>query len=196
MESSFRLRVGCVLAKSSDITVITPSLPERIIMLTRAVTSVTSQTVQPFEHLISVDHHRHGDGHLARNRLAWAAQTEWLAFLDDDDKWMPKHLEAMLEVSDEADIVCSPIIWEGEGNVAIHSCDFSTMPVSNWFNPSAALVRRAVFLGVGGFPPPKPPMWDDWACWIKLFNAGARYVCTHEPAASAVYHWHGRNISL
>ena len=165
-------------------------------MLNRALQSVNEQTVKPYEHLVSVDHWGWGNGAVARNRLAAAAETEWLAFLDDDDAWRPQHLSSMLNAGESADLVCSLIEWTGEGNAAIHDCDPSKLHTSNWFNPSAALVRRHVFLDVGGFPAPAPPMWDDWACWIRLVDAGARYACTHDPEAAAIYNWHETNISL
>ena len=181
----------------NDVTVITPSLPERTVLLGRAIGSVRGQTRQPYEHLIALDYALHGDGHVARNRLVAAATTEWVAFLDDDDAWRPRHLEVMLQVEaeQESDIVCSLIEWTGDGPTANHSCDFTTVRASNWFNPSAALVRRSLLLDVGGFPAPAPPMWDDWAAWIAMLNAGARYACTHDPSASVIYYWHGGNIS-
>lgn len=41
----------------------------------------------------------------ARNVGAAAAESEWIAFLDDDDEWLPEKLEKQLEVAKEAEIV-------------------------------------------------------------------------------------------
>ena len=87
-------------------------------LVRRAVDSVLSQTFQDFELILVVDGHDPETeaalsavvdsrlkiivnpsslgGSMARNAGADAARAEWLAFLDDDDEWLPEKLEKQL----------------------------------------------------------------------------------------------------
>src|ERR1700683_1134626 len=90
-------------------------------LLCRAVRSALAQTLREIEVVvvidgddpatrIALDELAQQDGRLrvlalaasvggsdARNRGVDAAAGEWIAFLDDDDEWMPSKLEAQLE---------------------------------------------------------------------------------------------------
>lgn len=90
----------------TDITVVTPSLPERGDMLAEAIASVQAQTLPAAAHLIAVDHQRLGPGPLL-NQLTRAAETEWVSILADDDLYDPDHLEALADAADGADVVFS-----------------------------------------------------------------------------------------
>jgi len=75
---------------SVDVTVCTPSLPERGRQLAEAIASVVHQTVRPAAHLIWIESPgpgQEGPRHMAlqRNRLLLAVTTKWTAVLDDDD---------------------------------------------------------------------------------------------------------------
>ncbi len=84
----------------TDVTVIIPTIPPRREMLTRAVQSVLSQTRTVDAISIALDRHRQG-AWMTRDRALKAAQTEWVAFLDDDDTFLPKHIERLLRTAEE-----------------------------------------------------------------------------------------------
>ena len=108
----------------TEITAIVPSY-NRGHLLGRAVASIWAQTLAPSE-LIIVDDGSTDDtaeivaelegnnryvrqdnagGAAARNRGVSEATTEWVAFLDSDDVWLPHHLEliaAAIEATDGA----------------------------------------------------------------------------------------------
>jgi hypothetical protein len=67
--------------------------------LNRALQSVTAQTRQPDAVIVSNDR---GGRSAAWNRQQILDQvtTEWMAWLDSDDEWLPRHLEALLEVAE------------------------------------------------------------------------------------------------
>ncbi|MGH7411297.1 MAG: glycosyltransferase family 2 protein, partial [Candidatus Methylomirabilis sp.] len=48
----------------------------------------------------------------ARNLGARAATSEWLAFLDDDDWWLPEYLKAARRLAEsvDADVVCTSFL--------------------------------------------------------------------------------------
>lgn len=90
----------------TDVTVVIPSIPPRGAYLTRAVHSAAVQTLQPHAYSIAVDNDREGAGP-TRTRALMAAKTKWVAFLDDDDEWLPSHLAVLLYLAEaeRADVV-------------------------------------------------------------------------------------------
>jgi len=110
----------------SDVTVVIPTRnrPERVV---HAVESALAQTYPIAEVVVVVDGPDDatvtalgaiGDirvrpivlatsdgGNNARNVGAANAKTEWVAFLDDDDEWLPNKLERQLAVAGDNDIV-------------------------------------------------------------------------------------------
>lgn len=79
------------------IAVIIPTHPARARngLLQQAVGSVWAQTLQPDAVHIAVDHDREGPA-VTRQRALMAATTDYVAFLDSDDLFLPRHLELLL----------------------------------------------------------------------------------------------------
>lgn len=74
------------------IAVIIPTIPERAHLLTRALASVTAQTLQPDEVCIAIARPDE-PAWATRHRALQMATVEWIAPLDDDDEFLPHHLE-------------------------------------------------------------------------------------------------------
>jgi len=129
-----------------SVTVVTATLPERETLLRRAVDSVREQILQPSAHLIGVDYARRG-GAAMKNDLAFAAQTKWIALLDDDDYLYPNHLSSLVEAA------------ERDGSDIAYSYDDGARMYRVGFEPSAlrsgsivshnAIVRTALFKELG-----------------------------------------------
>jgi hypothetical protein len=77
-----------------DITVCVPTIPPRRDHLLRALQSVSTQTLPAWNVSIAQDVNHAGAG-VTRQRALDAVRTEWVAFLDDDDAFMPNHLEIL-----------------------------------------------------------------------------------------------------
>ena len=75
-----------------EISVIIPTF-NRPEMLKRAVASVQAQTFKDFELIVIDDAMLKKGGGGARNEGIKKAQGKYIAFLDDDDQWMPEKLE-------------------------------------------------------------------------------------------------------
>lgn len=136
-----------------DVTVCIPTIPPRTDLLQRAVVSAIKQHHPPAALSIAVDHA--GEGAAATRNRAWqAAQTPWVAFLDDDDELKREHLEACArhQQATGADMVYP---WFSlVGGVSPFSDRFFTDP----WDPErprqttvVMLVRRSVLEALGGF---------------------------------------------
>lgn len=175
-----------------DITVCIPTIRPRGDLLARAIKSVSVQTYQPRAIAIAYDHEHKGHG-LTRNDAIGMAQTEWLAFLDDDDEFYAHHLEHLVRAQKDsgADIVYPAYEVVGGSPVAEH-CLFQPWDPEkphNW--PITCLVRKEVLDRVGGFcgyvnfvegsaeetqwgPGVNPWSGQDWATWKRVIASGAK----------------------
>jgi len=73
-------------------------------LLNRAITSVNAQTLQPVAIVVVSDVEKKGAGWTRRQCLD-LVHTEWLAWIDSDDEWLPEHLEKLMRVAVETDSV-------------------------------------------------------------------------------------------
>lgn len=91
---------------SPGITVLIATHPERQTsgLINRALISATSQTLQPVAIIVRNDLDRKGAGDNRRHLLDMV-HTEWIAWLDSDDEWLPEHLEKLYRVAVETDSV-------------------------------------------------------------------------------------------
>ena len=90
-----------------DVTVAITAIPPRIgPKLDRALASVWAQHHRPEQVIVSFDWERKGAGP-NRTRGLMQATTTWVAFLDDDDEFMPHHLSRLLDVAEDtgADVI-------------------------------------------------------------------------------------------
>lgn len=92
------------------VSVITPAHPARAAngMLAQAMGSVYAQTLLPDAIHVAIDVDGEGAAP-TRQRALMSARTDWVAFLDSDDLFLPKHLHWMLRHAQEtnADFVYS-----------------------------------------------------------------------------------------
>ena len=147
---------------------------------TRAV--VQRSSVPSAQHVLN-DRARGPSG--ARNAGARRATAEWLAFLDDDDEWVPAYLaEATALATDSGlDVICTDLVNHYEDGVErpgkqaplrLHCDDFLTR------NPgligSNLIVRRSLYWDIGGFDESILAAEDmDFGIRLSL-HAGVRYA--------------------
>jgi len=94
--------------RMTGITVAIPTIPPRAGLLQRALASVSDQLLLPSAVAIAVDT-EHDGAWRTRQRALDMVRTEWVAFLDDDDEFMPSHLRDLAQHAEEtgADYVYS-----------------------------------------------------------------------------------------
>lgn len=124
----------------------------------------------------------------SRNRAAAAATGELLAFLDQDDRWYPDHLQRLAAAFSQPDVGLAFSDFDEIdhlGNLVVrsflstHQIPHPRNSITDWIGsdsmilPSAALVRTAAFRAVDGFCEELIGYEDD-DLWIRLFRAGWR----------------------
>jgi len=121
----------------------------------------------------------------SRNFGARVADAEWLAFLDDDDRWLPDYLSTAL-AHEAADIVLvARWDFDSAGGRRPGKTPEPSYDERHWLRQnlggtgSSMLIRRELFLAIGGFDP-KLHSGEDRDLVIRAMRAGARYAAVVE----------------
>lgn len=192
-----------------DVAVIIPTHPARVAngMLKRAWDSVNAQTVQPRLIIVANDTERRGSAR-TRNLAMMGVKTEWIAFLDSDDEWLPCHLEVLTETAYIEERVNSPVdvVYTGCRVVDPDGRDIPLRDEWGRFNKpfDGDLLRQKSYIPVTSlvrtrlatetwFEAPPGSDYDDWGFYLRLLERGARFL--HVPEVTWVWHHHGQNTS-
>jgi len=187
---------------------------ERADACERALASVLAQSEQPLEILVC-DHGSRDDSperlrawedrselvrylRLEPNRGTPAAprnlgieraRGDWIAFLDDDDEWLPEKLarqSAVLEAG-LADVVGTNALRSSGGNYFPDPAPIwrpapGEVLATNPIITSSVIVRRALLDAASGFDTSaRVRNVEDYAMWLDLAERGARFVVLGEP---------------
>jgi glycosyltransferase involved in cell wall biosynthesis len=138
----------------------------------------------------------------ARNMGARLARSPWLAFLDDDDWWAPDHVSRLLSAATTAG---AGFAYTGRWNVDLTTGATTLIPAlpaegldsrllheNAVGTPSGVIVRRSLYLEIGGSDPALSAL-ADWDLWIRLVGV-TRGVAA--PVATVAYGVHDQNMSL
>jgi glycosyltransferase involved in cell wall biosynthesis len=129
-----------------------------------------------------------------------AASAPWIAFLDDDDAWLPGKLARQLARAEAGDVdVIGTNAVRSDGTVYFTEAPDEWRPAradllrNNPLVVSSVLVRRDVLMQARGF---RERRWArgvaDYAMWFALADAGARFVVLGEPLVAYESHHAGR----
>lgn len=140
----------------------------------------------------------------ARNTGVHESHGELIAFLDADDRWLPRKLEVQWAVmqATQADVVfCDlhrfrrdrrlPSTYLGSLGTPPEGLFFRALVRKNVVPLSTALVTRRALDAVGGFCE-DPAVWEDWDLWLRLAR---RYRFSYTPEVLAEYRLHDANAS-
>jgi glycosyltransferase involved in cell wall biosynthesis len=195
------------IGTAAPISVVIPTC-RRPDLLARALASVRAQSLAPAEivvvddggdaaarpacgaagaRLVANTHARGPSG--ARNCGAALARGIWLAFLDDDDEWLPPYLATALAhlAAEGLDVLCADLLYHYEDGTeqpgksapaALAAADFLIR------NPgligSNLVIRRATFAALGGFDESLLAA-EDMDLGIRLsLQPGVRYAPLRE----------------
>jgi glycosyltransferase involved in cell wall biosynthesis len=205
-------------ARGPAVSVIIPTC-DRPALLLRALASVRAQTAPPAEIIIVDDgrddaarptvdaadvrllantHARGASG--ARNCGAARARGTVLAFLDDDDEWLPAYLATALAriAADALDVLCTDLLYRYEedgserpGKEAPAALDAQAFLTRNpGLVGSNLVIRAAAFAALGGFDESLLTAEDmDFGIRLSLHD-GLRYAPLRERLVA--HHQHRR----
>lgn len=194
-----------------DVTVVIPTIDGRTELRDRAIESVIEQTLRPREIIVVFDDDRRGAYH-TRNTALERVSTTWIAWLDDDDRFLIDHLEVLLgaAVASGADLVYSyPMIaggrdplatddgqgrWVSPLGVAFGERQEAHLRTHGNFIPVTHLVRAGAVRVVGGMPRPFSWEWgreEDHGYLVRLLDAG--FTFHHVPHVTWEYNIHSDN---
>lgn len=168
-------------------------------MLQRAMASVAAQRLLPDGIIVAYDLDEQGSA-ATRQRAMMQVNTEWIAFLDDDDELLPQHLKVLKQ---EADVHKADIVWSwyrvkgGRDPIPRHR-GRQWNPNSPHLFPITSLVRTELAQQCSFIPNGEPTKkrnvsGDDRRLHRQLSNLGAKFHHT----AQITWHWHhhGENTS-
>lgn len=192
------------------VSVIIPTY-QRANLVVEAIASVLAQTYQDYEIIVvndgSTDNtqavlaqfndriiaiHQSNQGlSAARNTGIKASSGKYIAFLDDDDRWLPEKLAKqvpILEMKPKVGLVCSNIFrCDTQGRVVDEMPPAPKLRVSwvlfqkNFIFVLTVLLRRACLDEVGLFDETLTSC-EDYDLWLRIIEKWAVY-CLDEPLA-------------
>ncbi|QEO08655.1 glycosyltransferase family 2 protein [Protaetiibacter larvae] len=168
--------------------------------------AIARSVVAPFP--ITVVPRTNGGQGAARNTGFERASGDFVALLDQDDRWYPDHLRRLLAALEPADDavawvlsdfdevdaegrVRQPAVVASRGEVFPKDLD-AAISQSVFALPSSSLFRRDAILAVGGFDE-RLRGYEDDDLFVRLLMAGKRH--RYLPVATTAYHVHGENTS-
>lgn len=185
------------------ITVTIATIPPRVGLLQRAVASVLSQTHPAAGLAIAIDYAKQG-APATRQRALDMVNTQWVAFLDDDDEFLPPHLDTLWNAAHayQADYVYS---WF---DTVPLGCD--PFPIGHYVQPWSnaeprqttitTMVRTELALEVGfarfeesGELVDGQRWGEDWSFTLGCMSAGAKIH--HVVAKTWLWHHDSGNTS-
>lgn len=148
------------------------------------------ETLEPYREHYRYIRQEHAERSAARNNGARQACGEWIAYLDDDDIWLPEKIATQMAcvqrfpsavmahgAAQIVDADANPVSWWGlstigstEGDIELYTPGPEILNGSS-INPSIALLRRDALLQAGGFDL-SIHKGEDWDCWIRLAGLG------------------------
>jgi glycosyltransferase involved in cell wall biosynthesis len=165
-----------------------------------------SQAVAPYEGRLTLLRQPNGGAAVARNTGLAAASSDFVAFLDADDRWLPHFLHdqlAFLQATADADLVYADATVTGDTPAAGRT--FMTMCPSRGavtlesllaqecnVLTSTVVVRRSIVMAAGLFDV-NLRRGQDFDLWLRLVARGARV--RYQQQVLALRRLHGDNLS-
>ena len=176
---------------------------EIIVVNDGSTNPVTRETALAYGESITYIERENGGVAAARNTGLDAAAGELIAFLDQDDRWLPHKLQAEVDA-----LRASPGVALAHSSYYLIDAEgcrqgVARLPQRQWFAlpdllvegsvcASSVVVRKDVIAQAGALDPALAGS-DDWDLWLRIAALGYRFLCLAEPLVE--YRVHSTNAS-
>jgi glycosyltransferase involved in cell wall biosynthesis len=178
-----------------------------VIVVDDGSTDDTATVIATYGSRVLYLHQENAGQAAARNRGIRAAGAEYIAFVDDDDLWLPakleKQLAGLLAHQDSTWAYCDAQVFDGATSQALHNFSQINTPHAGQVAPAllardfiaspTPVVRRDVFAEVGYFDESALlKRREDWDMWLRI---AAHHPIVYLPDVLARYRYHGQNAA-
>jgi glycosyltransferase involved in cell wall biosynthesis len=164
---------------------------DELIVVDDGSTDRTAEAIAEFGPRVRYIQQENSGVSAARTRGIVESKSEWIAFLDSDDEWLPEKIalqrEAILKCPDAALCYCASLwCFAGETKTLAHCPPVDKLwpgfRFKNQFPLSGVLIRKSAFEEIGGFDKRlRGPDCEDWDLFVRL-AAQYRLTCIDTPA--------------
>lgn len=194
--AGLRRAIDSVLAQTRPV--------DEIVVVNDGSTDETLTVVAAYGQRLRCVTQANGGAASARNRGVRELNTDWIAFLDQDDQWLPEKLERQCAALAKAPLAAFSFTgahkFEDDEPVCVSVPDLSRIARNfryrNCFgSASSYMIRRDAYLELGGFAESQKTYAEDWELAVRLYlrhpicavaEPLIRYACTDTGASSNV----------
>lgn len=154
-----------------------------VLLVDDGSSDATAEVASKYKPLVKYIYQTNKGQSPARNAGIKAARGEFVAFVDDDDLWLPEKLEyqmkTMKELSGNALIYCDTEMFDNDSGSTLYRFSTRRRPYSGsvaaklylgcFVSSPTPLVRRSIFDEVGFFSESKVTrLHEDWDMWLRI----------------------------
>src|SRR5262245_30784510 len=177
-------RLTCVIAAynaertlaQTIASILGQGIPCDVVIVDDGSSDATARVAEAFGPPVRCIRQRNAGPGIARNTGVFHAKTEWLCFLDSDDRWLPGQLEQWKrnqELHPGADVFyCGAQFVDDagagvgiQGGHEIRHTPFLDLLECNWVLTGGIFCRSTLFREIGGFSADHRH-GEDWDLWL------------------------------
>ena len=195
-----------LVSRAIDSVLAQRDLPESIVVVDDGSTDATAEAIQPYASKLCLIRQDNRGAAGAKNTAGKASSTDWIAFLDGDDEYMPDRIESIRRFAaawPDVDIITTDAFvthgskvdeatyYESSG-FKIDVANPRLSILRNNFIFGHAAVRRDRWLAIGGFDETMANA-EDRDCWTRMIFEGCEVGIILKPLS--VYHRQDDSLS-